>query len=1031
MIKWSVNHRSVVMMICFFVLLSGILIYGDMERQENPNVVAPEAIVQCIYPGASPEDIEKLIVKPMESKIKEISEIKRLKSYCKDSIGVIRITLKDLSDSKVEKVWEELRDDIDEVKKDLPSEVWEPIIDTDMTETFGMIITLSGDRHSYKNLKRLAEDLKDRLEAEPDVKGVEIDGEINEEIHINLDMVKLQQYKIAPNFIIQALKARNVNIPGGNLEIGNIKVPVQTTGEYKNIEEIMNTVIEISESGNPIYLKDIADIVKTEEKKEEYITINNEKALVIGVKYAEGKNMVKVSKRLEKIVKDFNSEIYEGMKLSILTDQASYVKEAIGLFQNNLISAIILVILVILITMGGRSSIVVSSSIPLVIMSVFVFMKLFGIELHQVSIASLIISLSLLVANGIVANDSIYLYMQKGYDRETACVRGVNEVQIAILTSTLTSIASFLPLAMMQGVAGKFVRSLPILVSVALFSSYIFSLTMIPAMGYTILRLKGEGRKKNSLFEKKEGFFKLDRFAKSIVSGYKRLLRGALEKPKIIILIALAAFIGSLAVVPSLGVQLFPYVERDQYIIDVAVQDGSTASKTGEIVENIGNILLEEDSIELFMAKVGDGPLKYYVTFIPITKASNKAQFIVNGKKNDIKRIQKTLDERVTGARINIKRLENAYPVEFPIEIRVAGDDITELKRIASEIKEIIDEIPSVKNVQDNYGFDSYKLKINVNEVKANLVGLTNYDIATTVRMAVNGLEITKLKQKNIDDDDIPVLMKIPDSNKHNKEVLDNIFFTSRFTGENIPISQIAAIENEFTGNTIIRRDTKRNIAIGMFIREGHNTAAVHKEVEKALNEYKLPKGYTMVVGGENEERSEAFSSMVVPSIIAVAIIYLILVVQFGDLREPLIIMGTIPLSFIGVIWGLKITGYPIGFMALLGAISLMGVVVNNGIVLLDYIKLLRKESESLKEAIIEACTTRIRPIMIGMVTTVISLIPLGLTGGSLWAPMAYSIMFGMIISSILTLIIIPVAFFIVEGEGSLIRKLVANMNKI
>ncbi|MCT4566375.1 MAG: efflux RND transporter permease subunit [Maledivibacter sp.] len=1031
MVKWSVNHRSVVMMICFFVLLGGILIYGDMERQENPNVVAPEATVQCIYPGASPEDIEKLIIKPMESKIKEISEIKRLRSYCKDSIGVIRITLKDLSDRKVEKVWDELKNDIDEVKKDLPSQAWEPVVNTDLTETFGMLVTLSGDRHSYKNLKQLADDLKDRLEADPGVKGVEIDGQINEEIHINLDMVKLQQYKIAPTFIIQALKARNVNIPGGNLEIGNIKIPVQTTGEYKNIDEIMNTVIQISESGNPIYLKDVADIVKTEEKKEEYIMVGNEKALVIGVKYAEGRNMVKVSKRLEKVIKDFESEIYEGMKLSILTNQGSYVEEAIGLFEDNLISAIVLVIIVILIAMGARSSIVVSSSIPLVIMSVLVFMKLFSMELHQVSIASLIISLSLLVANGIVANDSIYLYMEKGFDRETACIRGVNEVQVAILTSTLTSIASFLPLAMMQGVAGKFVRSLPILVSVALFSSYLFSLTMIPAMGYTILRLKGEGKKKNVVSKKLEEIFKLDSFAKRMVDIYKNILSGALKKPKTVILIALAVFIGSLAVVPSLGVQLFPYVERDQYIIDVAVQDGSTASETGEIVKEIGDMLLEDESVELFMSKVGDGPLKYYVTFIPITKASNKAQFIVNGKKQDIKRIQKKLDEDVTGARINIKRLENAYPVDFPIEVRVSGDDITELKRIASEMKEIIEEIPSVKNVQDNYGFDSYKLRINVNEVKANLVGLTNYDIATTVRMAINGLEITKLKQKNIDDDDMPVLMKIPDANKHNKEVLDNIFFTSRFTGENIPINQIATIENEFTGNTIMRRDTKRNIAVGMFIREGHNTAQAHKEVEKALGEYELPKGYTLVVGGESEERSEAFSSMIIPSIIAVAIIYLILVVQFGDLREPLIIMGTIPLSFIGVIWGLKLTGYPVGFMALLGAISLMGVVVNNGIVLLDYIKLLRNESESLKAAIIEACATRIRPIMIGMVTTVISLIPLGLTGGSLWAPMAYSIIFGMIISSILTLIIIPVAFLIVEGEKSLIRRLVSNMRKV
>ncbi len=918
MIKWSVNHRSIVMMICFFVLLSGILLYGDMERQENPNVVAPEALVKCVYPGASPEDIEKLIVKPMETKIKEISEIKRIKSYCRDSIGVLRITLEDISDSKVDKVWEELKDDIDEVKKDLPSEAWEPEVDTDMTETFGLLIALSGDSYSYKNLKDVSEDLKERLEADPGVKGVEIDGEINEEININIDMVKLQQYKISPTFIIQALKARNVNIPGGNLEIGNIKVPVQTTGEYKDIEEIMDTVIEVSESGNPIYLRDVADITKAEEKKEEYITLNNEKALVIGVKYVDGMNMVKVGKRLNKIVDDFKPQLYEGMELSVITDQATYVEEAIALFEDNLISAIFLVVLVILVTMGIRSSIVVSSSIPLVIMSVFVFMKLFGIELHQVSIASLIISLSLLVANGIVANDSIYLYLQKGFDRETACVRGVNEVKVAILTSTLTSIASFLPLAMMQGVAGKFTRTLPILVSVALFSSYIFSLTMVPAMGYTILRVKGEGRSKKSIIKKLEDTLGIDRFGNWILKVYKNILSGALQKPKTVILIALAAFIGSLAVVPSLGVQLFPYVERDQYVIDVDVQDGSTAARTGEIVEEIGDILLENDSVDTFMTKVGDGPLKYYVTFMPITKSSNKAQFIVNGKKDDIRDIQRTLDEKITGARINIKRLENAYPVDFPIEVRVSGEDISELKRIANDIKGTMDKIQGGKNVQDNFGFDSYKLKIDVNDVKANLVGVTNYDIAATVRMAINGYEITKLKQENIDDDDIPVIIKIPDSNKHSKEILDKIFFTSRITGENVPINQIASIENEFSGNTIMRRDTKRTISIGMFVREGYNTAKLHEEVEKALSEYELPDGYSMVVGGADEERNEAFSSMVIPSIIAIAIIYLILVIQFGDLREPLIIMGTIPLSFIGVIWGLKLTGYPVGFMALL-----------------------------------------------------------------------------------------------------------------
>jgi multidrug efflux pump subunit AcrB len=1028
MVKWSVNHRSIVMLICFFILIAGIFIYGDMERQENPNVVSPTAVVKCIYPGASPEDIEKLVIKPMETKINEISEIKKLESFSIDSVGIIKVTLVDLTDERIKEVWDELKDDVDQVKKDLPTQALEPEVDTDFTETYGLILSLTGKSYTYKDLEKVAEDLKERLEEDPGVKAVDIDGEINEEIAINLDMVKLEQYKIAPNQIVKALMARNVNIPGGNLDIGSIKVPVQTTGEYKDIEEVKETFVGVSESGNPIKLMDVAQVVQKEEKPEVFINVDNEKALVIGVKYKEKQNMVKISKRLETIVKHFKKDLQEGMDLAIFTNQADYVDGSIRLFQDNLISAIELVLLVILISMGLRSAIVVASSIPVIIMMVFIYMKLQSIPLHQVSIASLIISLSLLVANGIVANDSIYLYMQRGHGREKACVSGLAEVKIAILTSTLTSIASFLPLAMMQGVAGKFVKTLPILVSVSLFSSYLTSLTMVPAMAYTFLKAKPKDKKKNPIQRMIAKVIDLDKVAAFFNRQYKHALGFTLKMPKIVMLIALGAFILSMMVVPGLGVQLFPPVERDQYVIDVETKDGSTAETTGEIIAKIGEVLSKEDSVEHYMAKVGDGPLKYYITFVPNNISSNKAQIIVNGKQSDMDRIQRLLDEKITGARINARKLELAMPVDLPIQVRISGENIEELKRIANEIQERVEEIPGGKNIQDTFGYDSYKVHVNVHEDKANLVGLTNYDIASTVRMAINGLEVTNLKQENIDDDDIPVVIKIPDEKKHTKEILNNMFFTSQFTGQNVPLDQIADIETEFSLNKIVRMNTKRTITVGLFPKEGYNTAELQGRIEKALADYELPEGYTMEFGGESEERNDAFTSMKIPSILAIVIIYLILVMQFGDLREPFIIMGTIPLSFIGVIWGLKFTGYPIGFMALLGAISLMGVVVNNGIVLLDYIKLLKKEKDSLKEAIIEACATRVRPIMIGMITTVISLIPLGLSGGLLWAPMAYSIIFGMIVSSILTLFVIPSAYLVIEGEQSLAKKLITYM---
>ncbi|MCT4633641.1 MAG: efflux RND transporter permease subunit [Firmicutes bacterium] len=1025
MINWSVHHRSIVILICSVLLLGGILVYDDMERQENPNVVAPVATVKCIYPGASPEDVEKLIVKPLEDKIKEIAEIKTLETFSMDSVGVMKITLKDLSDSKINKVWDEVKDDVDKVKVDFPSDAWEPEVDTDLTETYGMFITISSRDYSYEVLDEYGSELEKIIEDVDGVAGVDVDGEVKDEIQINLDMTKLKQFDISAEMIGKYIAARNINIPGGNLELGKIKVPLQITGEYKSIDELKNTIVGMSDMGNTIRLKDVASVEKALEKKNIFLNSNGEKSILVAVKYVDGQNMVKTARNIRKEVESYKNTLPDGVNVSTITDQGEYVNIAIKSFESNLLMAIALVFIVVLISMGIRSALIVSSSIPLIIMTTFLIMKVMGVQLHQVSIASLIISLSLLVANGIVSNDSMYLHLSRGEDRDSACVKGVEEVKIAILTSTLTTIASFLPLAMMKGVAGKFVRMLPILVSVALVLSYIASVTLIPALGYSFLRVKEKKKSNYKIVNSIKSVFKLEERAGRFMNWYHDSLSRVLNKPKAVVAVALVALLLSGLLVPSLGVQLFPFVEREQYIIDVTVKDGSIVENTEHIVGQIEEYLLEDETVESYMVKVGDGVYKFFPSFMPNNQATNEAQFVVNGKVAEMKRIQNELDSNILGARIELKQLELAEPVGLPIQIRVTGSDIDTLKTEAEKIKNILDSIPEGKNVQDDYGFDSYKMVLNVNEEKANMMGITNYDIAKTVRMAINGVEVSKLKQKDINKDDYKILMQIPTESKKTENILDEIFITSQVTGENISISEVATVENKFSLNKILRRNGERTITIGMYPKEGYNTAAVMKVVQEKMKDYEVPNGYKMVFGGENENRTDAFKSLVVPTIIAVVVIYLILVVQFGDLRKPLIIMGTIPLSFIGVIVGLKITGYPIGFMALLGAISLMGVVVNNGIVLLDYIEVMRDKTSTLKEAIVEASTTRLRPIMIGMLTTVIGLIPMGITGGNLWAPMAYSIIFGMILSSFLTLYVIPTAYLLVESEDSVVKKMV------
>jgi multidrug efflux pump len=570
---------------------------------------------------------------------------------------------------------------------------------------------------------------------------------------------------------------------------------------------------------------------------------------------------------------------------------------------------------------------------------------------------------------------------------------------------------------MMQGVAGKFIYTLPILVTVALLSSYICSLTVVPVVGDVFLKPISK-KKKESKFSK---------LSKSILKIYDKLLDIALVRPSRTIIIAVAMLVASSLLIPSLGLQLFPFVERDQYVIDVTIMDGSKLDKTNDIVRQIEEILAKDETVDTYLSKSGDGIPKYYTSFFPNQIASNKAQFIVNGSKEEIHKLQQQMDESIVGARIEVKQLENAIPVGLPVQVRISGEDIDTLRSIARDVKEKLNEIDEGQNVQDDYGYETPKLIIDVNKDKANMVGITNYDISKTVRMVINGLEVTKIKTEE-SDEDTKVILKIPEEDKNNKEIIEKIYVTSQITNRNVPLGQIADIRTEFALNKILRRDRVRTITTGLYPKPGHTAAEVLKIVEEKMSDYDVPIGYRIELGGENEDRTETFESLVGPFYMAAALIYLILMFQFFDLAQPLIIMGTIPLSFIGVILGLKVTGYPIGFMALMGAVSLMGIVVNNGIVLLDYINLLTKEGKELLPSVKEACITRLRPIMIGMVTTVIGLVPMGLAGGSLWAPLAYSIIFGLFVSSILTMLVIPAAFLAFRRLKEKRQKLVEKM---
>ncbi|MDR1069984.1 MAG: efflux RND transporter permease subunit [Gracilibacteraceae bacterium] len=1019
MIKWCVRHKSMVALISAMMLIGGALSFLLLSRQENPSVTAPAAVVSCIYPGATPADVEKSVARPLEKELAALRGLKHVQSVAMPNVCLITVYIQDMSDSEIKEKYAEIKDCVSRAETRLPAEAEKPVINTDLASAYGLILTLSSPALPAADLRAAALDIESALKRIPGVTAADITGALEEEIVVSLDMAKIEQYALAPARLSQAVAAGNISLPAGSLDLAERYVPVRLNGEYESVADLREAVVAVSaETGLPVRLRDVAAIDRGERGERVRAFAGRTPGVLIGVKYAEDGNIVDIGRRVRAETERLAASAPPGVTLTVLTDQAIFTEEAITSFLQNFLAAVLLVVIVVGLVMGLRSAVIVSLPIALVVAAVLAAMYFFRIPLHQVSVASLIISLSLLVANGVVANDNIYLFMEEGRDPFTAATEGARQVAVPILTSTLTTVASFLPLALMQGVAGKFAYSLPILVTVALLVSLLTALTVVPACGHKYLKPPAAGGAAQT-----GGHGAIKRFTRF----YARWLDLALDHPGRAISLFAAALALTLFLLPGLNVQVFPPLEREQYAMEMTAPADYTPEATQALAARVADLLAAEESVQDFAYVTGSGFPKYNMTFPPARQGAHKAEFLINGGRSQAESVAGRVALSLPDAVTRVKFLEFNMPQDYPIAVRVTGADIPTLRRIAEEMEGLTDPLASVGRTEIDYGQDSYELSLTVNAEKAAAVGVSTYDIAAVLRMAVNGAEATRLKEDDLRLDSVPVILRLPEARLNVREGLDQIFITSGATGARVPLRQLVRTETSTALNQIVRRDFERTITIGVFPAPGAGIPKVIADCRQAFDAVTLPAGYSFAIGGENEFTSETLGSMVMPAVLAVLIIYLILALQFGDLIGPLIIMGTIPLSFIGIICGLRLFGYPIGFMALLGGVSLMGVVVNNGIVLLSYVKDKERDGAGLREAVFTAGVTRLRPIMIGMVTTVISLIPMMLAGGTLWAPLATTVITGMLVSTLATMIVIPCLYLLIYRRKTPARQVPEN----
>ena len=1007
--KFAIKNHQFTIVIIFLLVLSGIVSFINMPKSEDPTVQPPGCSVIVIYPGANPNDLEQLVVNPLEEAINELEDIKRLNGFAGDGLAAIAVEF--FTGSDPNKKYDEVIQKVNSILPQLPENMLSlETMKWTTSDTKILQLALVSETAAHSEMEEIAEELKKNLERISGVKEIELHAIRKQEVRVAIDLKKLAVWNIPLKNILSAIQDASVNIPGGYVDIGTKRLNVKTSGSYNSIDDVRNTIVH-SHGGKILYLKDIAE-VKMDYEDEKYIArLNGKRCLYITASQKPGTNIFRIFQKIDEEIGAFENTLPSSMKLQSVFDQSESVYDMINTFFMNLLQGIILVGIVIFAAVSFRAASIVLMAIPISIMIAIGAIDFCGYGIQQMTIAGLIVSLGLLVDNAIVVTENISRYIRLGYTRINAAIKGTMEVSWALVSATATTLFSFIPIAMLKGKSGDFMRSMPLTVIFTLTASLLVSLTVTPYLSEKFM--KDRARQKESLFRKALNYF--------IEKYYKRLLNYSLMHPVRTIITALLIFIISLSLTPFIGVSFFPKAEKPQFFMNIDLPPGTSLDKTEDVTSEVEKILSEIPEIKTIASNIGHGNPRLYYNIISSNTRSHHAQIFVKLNTEELaayNRVINTLRKKITeisGAKIKIKEMEQGTPISADISIRVLGENLSMLEKIAGNVEEIIKSEQGTVNIVNPLSSTKTDLQININRDKAGMLGVPLSEIDRTVRMCLVGLPIAEYHDKG--GDSYNIIARLPMGESLGISEFDNIYVSS-LTGKTIPLKQLASIELSKSPQTIDHYGRERCVEVLADVERGYNTDVVTKNIIRKIEKYNFPAGYSYTVGGELEEREESFGGLRQAFLIAFIAIFGILVLQFRSYSQPLVVFSAMPLAVIGSILGLLITGNNFSFTAFIGLTSLLGIVVNNSIILVDYINQLRQDGKDIVSALKIAGATRFTPIILTTGTTIGGLLPLTLRGGTLWAPMGWTVIGGLLISTLLTLIIVPVLYKMFTNEN-------------
>ncbi len=1006
--EFAIQTNRITVLVLLGIPLIGFLIFADYPRQEDPSIEIREAIVVTSFPGMDVYEVEDLITFKVEEKIRELGEVDDIWSFSKDGVSIVHLEVDDWVQGKdIDLIWKDLRNRMDDLRPELPRGTLGPFVNDEFGLTAVATIALWSDGFSLEDMRKVARDVRRRLDALRGVEQIETFGVQPERVFLEVSNSKLAQLGIAPSVIAETLRAQNILLPGGVVDASGQNVIVEATGTFSNVDEIAAVLIPLPGSDQTIPLKDIVTVKRDyADPSDRPVLFNGRPAIVLSVSILDGVNSVEFGERLTQRLEEITQSLPFGYFLDYATFQPVLVERAVNGALSNLGQTLVIVLLVVVAFLGLRTGLIVGSFVPLTMLLGLIGMYLLDVELQRMSIATMIIALGMMVDSAIVIAENIRNRIEQGEDRRQAAIEAGRTLGLPLLTSTLTTILAFMPISLAVGSVGEYTVSLGQVIILVLMGSWFMSMYMTPTVSYWFIKAppKAAG-----------DVGKTDLYDSRFYRAYRRFLETLLRNRTVCIVavVLVAACVGYLA--RFVVEEFFPPNDRNQFLVYIDLEAGAHIDETTAVVQSLADWLSDETvnpEVTSTVAYVGSGGPRFFLSLSPINPDPHVAFMLVETELNTqvpevLLRTRRYIDTTFPQAKGEVKAMWFGDSEAGLMEIRVSGPDEDVLMTKAEELMAAFRAVPGTIHIDQDWDNRVLKLKVVVDQNRARRAGVTSADIASTLDAFVSGGTITDYREG---DAVIPIQLRGVLGERDQLSSIAGINVHSSANGTSVPLDQIAEIRSVWEPYFINRRNLERTVTV--------SANHLHLKAEQLLDEVMptlesldLPPGYRWEIGGELEDAETAQGHLFANFPLAGGLIVLLLVWQFNSVRRAGIILLTIPMAFIGSVIGLLVTGAPFGFMTLLGLLSLAGIIINNGIVLIDSVEANRQGGAEPYDAIVSAAVSRLRPILMTTITTLLGLMPLIVWQDPLFYSMAIVISFGLAVGTVLTLGVVPVIY--------------------